>query len=437
MTVTRLLGLGVKQRTTLILLFSFALGAGLVGCRGEKGTSEADSSPVLPTLVRTITIPEGESTEERVFPVIAKEGQTAKLSFRVPGQLREFDPILGKRVAKDEVVARLDPRDYQLAVKRLEESINEANAALSAMKTGAREEDVASLESQVAAAETAAINAKAQLNRMEDLRKSGTASQVQYDLAKTTSDGATAQYESLKKQLEKAKKGAREEEIQAMEARIAGLHVDLNLAENKLKDTELKAPFEGVISQKFFENFETVAPGIAVLELVDADGLEATLNVSEEIVLRKGDIRKIECQFTSIPDAVFPAEVKEVGETIRQGHLSYPLTVRISRGSTESGRRILPGISGTATLTLSSGKETILLPTAALIPSEDPSVATDGKPESAVWKVTEEGTLTKLPVRVKTFAPEGAYIEDGLHGGETIVGAGARFLSEGEKVRTE
>ena len=164
--------------------FLFLLtGIGLVFSGGCQKAKEADPGASLPpkgpVLVRTLTIPAESGTETRSFPVFAKEGQTVKLSFRVPGQLLEFDPILGKPVAQGEVIARLDPRDYKLAVDRLNEGINEANAALTAMKTGARAEDVAALEAQLAAAETAATNAGAQLTRMENLRRDGTASQVQ------------------------------------------------------------------------------------------------------------------------------------------------------------------------------------------------------------------------------------------------------------------
>ena len=410
----------------------------LCGCHrtaGEGTDSEANLKPMEPVLVRTVTIPKEMASETRTFPVFAKEGQTVKLSFRVPGQLLEFNPILGAKVSEGEVVASLDKRDYELAVERLKKGIDEANAALTAMLTGARPEDVATLEAQVVAATTAKTNAEAQLKRMENLRRDGTASQVQYDLAKTTSDGATAQLETLNKQLEKAKKGARDEEIQAMRAKIAGLEVDLKLAENKLSDTDLKAPFNGVVSQKFFDNFETVAPGIAVLELVDAAGLEATLNVPEEIVLRKDAISKIECEFQGMPGAVYEGSVKEIGQTPRSGGLSYPLTVTLGKktGGTD-GQELIPGMSGTATIFLTGDSATITLPSAALVP--EGTGAANSETESAVWLVAD-GKIQKRAVRVKAFTRDGAVVEDGLSGGETIVSAGARFLHEGEAVRTE
>lgn len=400
-----------------------------LSCERQKNESVQTEGP--PVLVRAFVIPSGSVEEIRTFPIFAKEAQTAKLAFRVPGQLLEFEPILGKPVAKDEVVARLDPRDYQLTVERLKQSIIEANAALSAMKTGARAEDIAALESQITGAQTAVFNAKKQLDRMENLRQDGTASEVQYDLAKTTHDAVLAQLETLQTQLAKAKAGARAEEIEAMEAKIAGLHVDLTLAENKLGDTELKAPFVGVISQKFRDNHEMVLPATSILELVDTGAIEATLNVTEEIVFRKDQIGKINCRFQSIPDTLFAASVKEIGQTVQQGNLAYPLTVRIDLSEIPAEQKILPGMVGTAEITLTGKRERINIPSAALIPgpSGDPK-------ESAVWVINGE-TIERRPIRVASFGPEGAVVESGLADGEKIVGAGARFLSDGEKIRTE
>lgn len=429
----------VHKRHLFLVLGAAGLGCAFsIGCQHadtEKSVSETTASS--PVLVRVLSIPNDRISELRSFPLFVKEGQTAKLSFRVPGQLQEFDPIIGKRVEEGEVIAKLDQRDYILSIERLKQGLVEANAGLSAMKTGARAEDVAALEAQIRAAETAAVNAKTQLKRMENLRADGTASQVQYDAAKTTSDGAEAQLDALKQQLTKAKAGARAEEIEAMEAKIAGLKVDLELAENKLADTELKAPFNGIISQKYFDNYETIAPGIAVLELINTDRLEATLNVPEEIILRRGDIETINCKFPAVPNSVFCGTIKEIGQTTRSGGLSYPLTITIEQVSIPSENEkhavLIPGMSGTAEITLKGNGSTILLPSAALIPSSEGT----GQKESAVWIINDQMKLERHPVHITTFTENGVIVEDGLSGGEKIVGAGARFLTEGEEVRVE
>lgn len=436
-----MLKVNVKRDACCVVAILTAIG--FFSCGKTKEPQKETPVAKLP-LVRTMVVPEKGESRVETFPIFAVQAQTVKLSFRVPGQLLEFDPIRGRRVAKDQVVARLDPRDYQLAVSRLQQGIAEANALLKAMRTGARAEDIAALESQILGAQTAAANAGRQLARMENLRADGTASEVQYDIAKTTSDAATAHLATLRTQLSKAKSGARQEEIEAMEAKIAGLVIDLELAKNKLADTELKAPFDAVIAEKYFDNHETVAPGLPVLELVDADAMEATLNVSEDIVRQQALIEKIECRFSSIPDQVYPAAVKEVGQTVQRGNLAYPLTVRIDLAADGDEKHLLPGMVGTAFVTIKGDQKSVTLPAAALIPgdgkkgegADDQDNA--GRLESAVWLYNaHNGALTRRPIRVSAFTEEGALVAEGLSGGETIVSAGARFLVEGQKVRTE
>ena len=400
----------------------------------KKQEAEQVDAPLPPRLIRTMKIPSEQAMETRSFPVITKEGETARLSFRVPGQLQVFDLKIGQTFKKDEIVAQLDKRDFVLAVERIEKTIVEANAALKAMKTGARAEDIATLEAQLAAAKTQEENAIRQYKRMENLKQDGTASELQSDVAKSGRDAAISARESVEKQLEKAKAGARSEEIEMAEAKIAGLHIDLNLAKNALADTDLKAPFDGVITEKYFDNHEMVAPGVSVVSLADIKQIEATLSVPRDMILRKDSVKKIECEFESSSKR-FPATIKEVGQSVQTGNLSYPLTITIATEETEQNRRILPGMVGTAYFSMGNGlaEKGTLIPSAALIPDEE-STAAKG---SAVWLVDAKTmTVHRKQVKTGTLSPEGVIVSD-LNPGDLIVVAGARFLTDGESVRLE
>lgn len=421
------------KQTQLPCLFclSFAISAlVLTGCDVPKEKNTLPTDIAVP-LVRVQDVGEGAIRETRTFPVFAREGQTAKLSFRVPGQLEQFDVKIGQRFKKDEVIAQLDQRDYQLAIERIEKSLVEANAGLTAMKTGARAEDVAALEAQVTAAGSQSEQAERQFKRMENLRQDGTVSEVQYDASKAARDMAFGAKSALEKQLEKAKRGSRQEEIDMMNAKIAGLNVDLQLARNKLADTTLKAPFDGTVSEKYFDNHEVVLPGVAILSLTDAREIEATLSIPQDIVLRKGDIAKIECEFETFSERLV-AHVKEIGQSVQSGNLSWPMTIGISLPGGE--QKILPGMTGTAYLELKSERETFSLPNAALIPG----ISGRATEESAVWLV-DPATQTVGRQKVKTgmLSRDGVVVESGLKPGDKVVVAGARFLKEGQKVRLE
>lgn len=386
-----------------------------------------------PPIVRTLRIEDGIKMEPRSFPVFAKEGKTARISFRVPGQLQNFNPKIGQIFRKDEIIGSLDQRDYKLAITRIEHGLEEANAALAAMKTGARKEDLAALESQLTGTRSQLEQADRQYQRMVNLRRDGSVSEVQYDLAKGTRDSLQAAKDALESQLEKAKAGSRPEEIQMMEAKIAGLNVDLKLAKNALADTLLKAPFHGSISEKYFDNHEMVAPGVPVLTFIDSESIEASLSVPQEIVLRKDQIRKIECRFDSIPDRIFSATIKEIGKSVQQGNLSYPLTIIIAIPKECEGK-LLSGMSGTAQIFLAVSDPVYRIPPSAILPLDI------GKESriSSVWLVDPKTeTIRRAQIQIGIFSDEGVVVESGLKAGDLIVVAGARFLTDGQKIRLE
>ncbi|MBQ1336703.1 MAG: efflux RND transporter periplasmic adaptor subunit [Thermoguttaceae bacterium] len=397
----------------------------------EVAVNPADSpvSATVPRPVQLLTLPDGNLAETRTFPVFVKGGETAKLSFRVPGRIVELNCDVGTRFNKGDVVAALDPRDYELAVARSERSIEEAQAGLSAMETGARSEDVSSLEAALEAAKSQLETAKRQFERMESLKKDGAVSEVQYDLAKSTYDSAVAVERSAEMNLEKAQKGSRDEEIEMTKAKIAGLMLDRDLAKNKLEDTKLLAPFTGVVSEKFFENHETVLPGVAILTLVDDCSFEGELSVSEELVARQGDVQSIECTFETLPDKVFPASVRQTSSSVQKGNRSYLATISID-AKPEDG--LLIGMVGTAKMTLKDSRDFYLVPSSALVPLSDGS--DDG--DSSVWIFdSATNSISRRNVKVGVFINDQAQILSGLKGGETIVSAGARFLTDGQEVR--
>ncbi|MBQ9874727.1 MAG: efflux RND transporter periplasmic adaptor subunit [Thermoguttaceae bacterium] len=427
---------GARFLAALLLLAPLMSNA---ACEREK-TAPVDPDSAVPSgaprPVQVYEIPDGSRDEIGSFPVFVKGGATAKLSFRVPGRLVDFDAKVGTRFAEGDVVAKLDPRDYQLAVQRVEKMIEEASAGLSAMETGARSEDVASLEAALEAAKSQLATAKKQFERMESLHKDGSVSDVQYDLAKTTYDGALAAETAAEKTLEKANKGSRDEEIEMVRAKIAGLKVDLELARNKLKDAELVAPFSGVVSEKFFDNHETILPGVAILTLVDDSTFEGELSVSEEFIARQGDVESIKCRFDSVPGKTFSATLKQTSSAVQKGNRSYLATISID---SEPGDGLLVGMVGVAELTLKDSSEFVTIPASALVGDLSESENEDGgavSKKSFAWVVDlEKSTVSRREVKVGALVGDRAQILDGLRGGETIVSAGARFLTDGQEVK--
>ncbi|MCF0233394.1 MAG: HlyD family efflux transporter periplasmic adaptor subunit, partial [Thermoguttaceae bacterium] len=354
-----------KRRHRLWYLAAFLAPLAQFGCAPPEPAVELSELEPIVRPARVFVVPEVAGVEVKTHPVFVKGGTAAKLSFRIPGKIVESNLVVGARFQEGDVVAKLDDRDYRLALDRVEQGLVEARAALAAMETGARAEDVASLEAALTATTTQAEAAEKQFQRMQNLKADGAVSEVQFEVAQTARDAAAAAKLAAEKNLEKATKGARDEEIEMMRAKIAGLEIDKQLAENKLADTLLLAPFSGTVSEKYFDAFETVAPGVALATLVDDASFEGELSVSEEIVARRAEIRRIECEFDALPGKTFEAMLKEIASAPRKGNRSYLATIKLDAAPADG---VLLGMVGVAKLTLAKETPYVEIPCAALIP---------------------------------------------------------------------
>lgn len=428
-----------SKKVALYIFLATLFGIGLYELIGRKKPLPEHTKPPI---VRVIEIVPASKLETKSFPGVAKEAQIAKLSFRVPGKLIDSDLKVGKQIAKDGIVARLDPRDFELTVKRLQAELEAAESLFSAMKTGARPEDVSSLKSQLEAANSAFQTSATNLNRFRALLADQVASQAQFDAAKTQFDAAKGQKETLENELEKAQTGARKEDIDAMESKIAGLKASLETAKNALDDTILKAPFDGMIVEKFIEDHEVVAPGIPIVAFVNASQIDIAVSIPEEIVVRLDDIRNYRVEFEAYPERKFPAELKELGLALQRGRQSYPLQVRVDfpKADDEKTKKqpIFPGMAATVLIDLvrqsSVGNDQApqTVPLSALLGEND---------KTSVWVVESSGDdsfrVVRRPIKLLRVANGMAEIQGNLKPSEKIVSAGAKFLTDGQTVRLE
>nr|MCR5162579.1 efflux RND transporter periplasmic adaptor subunit [Thermoguttaceae bacterium] len=342
---------------------------------------------------------------------------------------------IGQKVKKGDVLAKLDPRDFELAVNQVNAGLGEANAALKAMKTGARSEDIEALEAKIEMEKSQLETAEKNEARFAKLIETKSVPQIKYDEIKLMRDKAKAALEADEKLMEKARKGSRDEEIEAMESKIAGLHVMLQKAENALADSVLVAPSDGCVSQKFLENGEIAAPGIPVLVFTDTNSIQVETTIPESVLLEQDRFESFTCEFEAYPGVKFEAKLHELGQALQTGKPGWPLTVEIT---TDDAHPVHPGMTATITIGIQSTADALIVPLAALVGTVQTEGEYQAKSEAThVWVVGEDSTVKARPVRIVGPTEKGMEIQGDLKPNEKIVSAGARFLHEGEKVRVQ
>lgn len=414
----------VCHRTPWVVMLVLAVF--LSGCSGNDSEATEDTDTARP--VKSMVVRAESPKEIRELPGVVKAARETELAFRVSGPLVAYDIRVGQKVSEGDVIARIDPRDFKVAVSKVSAALAEARANLKAMKQGARPEDLARLEAEHRAVSSRLADAKTNFERQSNLLAERATSKAMYDNAKTALDSAQANLDVLDQELKKAKSGARSEDIEAAEAVINRLSADLSSAQNALADTTLTAPFDGYISRRLSENHEFVQAGRPVATLLDYSKLEVKTSLPEELVVRRDKILDVFCMLEVFPDKKIPATIKEIGRQSDATNQSYLMTVVLDLPEQLMAES---GMAATVYAVFQNGEHAgqgFDLPTTALV--------SDTKGSSFVFRV-DENTMTAVKTRIATGELSGGLIRvvDGISDGDRVITAGARFLRDGQKVR--
>lgn len=410
---------------TYLVLAALPL-ASLAGC-GEEATE--DVVPIRPVIAQRVGDVSG--LVERDFPGRASAEREVNLSFRVSGPLIIRPVDVGDEVKPGEIVARIDPRDFEVLLRNTEAQLASAEAQLAAMRE-ARPEDIRRAEAEVAKAEAAAKLADQDLTRLLNIQADdpGAVAQSALDRAVDQKSAADAMLSNALEGLQIARTGARKEDIEAKEAEIASLAATVDTASDNLGYTYLKAPFGGIVTQTYVENFETVIAKQPIVRLLDASRIEFTIFVPESQITYAPYVQSIAVRFDALPDVEVEAHIKEIGKEASQATRTYPVTLVMDQ---PPDAEILPGMAGQASVAAelpeSASAAGIDVPATAIFSADDIE-------KSYVWVVDEaEQTLSRREVETGQLTAYGIMVTSGLEPGDLIVTKGVNSLAEGQEVR--
>jgi len=218
----------------------------------------------------------------------------------VGGRIIELPVQEGDRVKQGDVLARLDMRDADLALQRATAERAQADAQLRLLQAGARPEDlrqadglVVAAAGDVAAAQTDLAAAQTDLERFEQLLQSNSGSRKQRDDAAARRDMARDRVRSARGRETVAREGSarlragsRREEIEGARARVAAVDAQIATLEKSRTDAIVRAPIDGVVSERLLDPGEMAAPRAPIVVLTDLDHAWAEVFVDEPQIPR-------------------------------------------------------------------------------------------------------------------------------------------------------
>ncbi|MBW2602891.1 MAG: HlyD family efflux transporter periplasmic adaptor subunit [Deltaproteobacteria bacterium] len=203
---------------------------------------------------------------------------------QVPGEIESVLVKEGQWIKKGQPVAVLVGRDQRKKVDELEATLRDLRARLQLLQEGPKPEAIEVAKQEVTKATKSLEYSKLQAARSEKMYKNKAISEEDYDAALRMRDLDQERLELAKKNLVLVKSGARNKEVESLEAEVNRLEVSLAHAQEELRLTTLRSPADGrvitpYLSQKVSQHF-AVGDLFAVVE--DARIMIAEIEIPEE-----------------------------------------------------------------------------------------------------------------------------------------------------------
>jgi RND family efflux transporter MFP subunit len=322
----------------------------------------ADAAP--PAVVEIAKATTARLAPQRWVPGSVVSRDDAKIASAEAGRL-EFVAEVGTRVKAGERVAKLDDETLRLRREEIQSDVRRA-------------------EAQRALSDT-------QLVRLEKLETSNSIAKTQIDEARAT--------------------------LETNAQMLAHARAQLHQIEHDIEQADVRAPFAGVVTERFSQRGEYLQVGATIVHLVDTEHIEARvqaplaladkIRAGMQVTVKSGTQEK-----TAIVRAVVP-----VGdERARQFELRVGLDPSLA----------LVGSAVDVALPEDGGSEALTVPRDALVQRQD---------QTYVMRVSALNTAEQVPVLTATATGDKVEVRGALVAGDRLVVRGAERLIAGQAVK--
>ena len=359
-------GFTLKVAGAGLLLFSLA------GCGG----AEEVAPPPASRPVKIFVVQGGATDAVRTFPGRVDATQRAELAFRVPGQLQKILVREGDMAEAGQVLARLDPADYELVLEDRQATFD---------------------------------NFQSNFERGKELIVDGNISRMDYDRMEANFRSASAALSQAQKNLEYTVLTS------PFRGRVAERHVE---------------NFEDVLAKQTVFSLQDISQLDVIIDLPESVVRMVRSDISDEGSIGTDETvssTRAFAQFEGRSDEHFPLRPKEIATRANDQTQTFRATFTMEAPTTFT---VLPGMTTTVVLDLSRlmGSENV-----KRVPVR--AVQADSGLQPRVWVLDPQSmTVSARAVTIGRMSRGMVEINDGLTGGEEIVAVGAPYLAQGMRV---
>jgi multidrug resistance efflux pump len=409
-TARRLLGVAIVGVVTI----------GMVGCGSDKG-DPAKSKSKKAARVEAVAAEKTRLVEflETTGDVVAVN--TVLLESTIEGPISFCPWREGDRVDQaGQKLVEIDRPLYRQEVAAAGAALAVARAKLADLKVGPRPEEIAQAKESVRHFEDCTDFAKADLDRIRGLVKSGALPAETVEKARVRYVECHTQLGAAKEKLAMLEAGPTKTEIAVAEAIVDEATAKRALAQAKLDECLLKAPFAGVITQVYVRPGDLATPRAPLLKMMDPSSLVVRAGLPESCApdIREGTEAVV--RLDAYPRKTLSARIERV-----YPRLEWESRTRIIEAKIIDPVELIPRLFARISVPGRVAEDAVVVPDAAIV--------TTPRGHKIVY-VVNEGKASMRKVTIGLEQEQRVQITEGVQAGEMVVIVGNLNLKDGAEV---
>jgi membrane fusion protein, multidrug efflux system len=332
------------QFRSLGLMVALLIAGASAACSRSNRTRSQDVRPG-----KTITVAAGNTLEVRTFTGRVDPSKQVELAFQVAGILVNFPLKAGQKVSKGQIIAQLRLAEFQARLETVQGQLDQARAALDALRLGENPVEQLQHETQERVTGLILANARKEYDRYAGLVRLGDVSREAYEVAETNFRVAQEEHDAASQLLARGRT-TRKEDVEAQEGIVRGLGGQVAAAKLQLEDSTLRAPFDGVIAQRFVDEGQSITVNKPVIRLQSVDAVDIIVDMPETALtsdICSPGIVGMVVEVSGMPGRQYPIRIKEVQQVPDQGTQRFPVRYEMM---SPAGLTALPGMTATVSV---------------------------------------------------------------------------------------
>jgi len=322
----------------------------LAGCSKQavEGQASAAANPADPLAVRTAA-----AEVRKVEKTISVTGsllpdETVNVSAEVPGRVAAIRADFGQRVKKGDVLAEIDKQELVLQLDRSKASLSQA-LARAGLRPG-QEDATPDTTPSIRQAKAQLEDARSKYENAAKLVKTGDIAHERFTEIEKAYSARQAAFE------------ATQDELRVLLANIQALRAEVRLAEKRLGDAVVRAPFDGAVTARLISPGQYTKENTPILTLVKTSPLRLRADIPESVAMGARTGTTVSFTTDAAPGVTFHAVVREMNPSLDARSRSLAVEARLM----ENDARLKPGMFVQVRLVTATDASVVAVPKDAL-----------------------------------------------------------------------